>query len=526
MANPHENLIKYGLAIEQTKGECHVQPEAGKVTRRTLPLCAAVMGLCLFLFHHLINRQYGFHGDELYFIMCGNRLDWGYVDHPPFVPLVARMATDLMGVNLFALRFFPALTLGASCLLTGWLARRMGAGRWGEFIAALSFICAPVIIRAGAFLNIPCFEAFFWLLIAHFLIPICRDNKPRWWLAVGIALGFSLFNKHTTLFLGVGIAVGILITERRKDLLTPWPWLAVCLTLALFSPNLLWQYRHDWATLEFVRNLNANTMQTTSRTQFLLAQVILLNAVNVLLWIAAFRFFFRTPEGKPFRMYGGIFLTLLAIMLLFKAKVYYLAPAFPMLMAGGAVLIEKWRSPAKFAYTGALIMMALLFLPLSSPIGSLENKEDYIRRFLGFIVENPKELTFDYRFELGRPEQLAIFKKVVESLPEDDKRQCVILTSAYDTASQINLLGKDMGFPLAISGANNYYLWGPQGASGKCTIAFGYKLEFLRECFDEVTVAAEATCPWITSGNPNQPVYICRNPKAPLDQLWPKFKRY
>jgi len=496
------------------------------VRLQQLPWCAAGMGCCLFLFHLLVNRQYGFHGDELYFITCGNNLDWGYVDHPPFIALVARIATGLMGINLFALRFSPALTLGISCLLTGWLARRMGAGRFGEFLASLSFICAPMMLRAGAFLNIPCFEAFFWLATAHLLIPICRDDNPRWWPAVGIALGLSLLNKHTTLFLGVGIAMGILFTHRRRDLLTPWPWMASVLAFLIFLPNLIWQYQHGWATLEFVRNLNAHVMQSTSRIEFIATQLILLNVFNVFVWIAAFRFFFTSTEGRPYRMFGWIFLTVLTLLLMLHAKVYYLGPAYPMLMAGGAVFLERWRLRSRLALSVALITMALVFLPMACPIGTIESKEQYIRRTLGFLVNNPAELTFDFRLQLGRQEQLEVFKQVYTNLPEEDKRGCFILTNTYDIASEVNILGRTMGLPMAISGSNSYYLWGPQNATGECLIIFGYKQELLSECFNDVTTVAEATCPWITREDPVRPVFLCRNPKAPLEKLWPKFKLY
>ena len=291
-------------------------------------------------------------------------------------------------------------------------------------------------------------------------------------------------------------------------------------------PNLLWQYQHDWATFEFVRNLNTDLMQDTSRTQFIAAQIILLNAVNVFVWIAAFRFFFGSPEGRPFRMFGWIFLTVLAVMLIFQTKVYYLAPAFPVLMAGGAVVLEKWRLPAKLTFSGALVGVALLFLPLASPIGSLQNREDYIHRFLGFLTDDPRELTFDFRFQLGRQEQLAVFHKVYTSLSEEDKKQCVILAGTCDIASQVNILGRNMGLPAAIAGANSYYLWGPQGATGECVIAFGYRKELLLECFNEVTAVAEASCPWITSNDPVRQVFLCRKPKATLEQIWPKFKIY
>ena len=484
------------------------------------------MGLGLCLFHLVTSRQYGFHGDELYFIVCGNRPDWGYVDHPPFVPMVARMATDLMGINLFALRLPPALILGVSCMLTGWLARRLGAGRFGEFLAALSFLCAPMMLRAGAFLNIPCFEAFFWLVTAHLLVSLCRDNNPRWWPAIGLVLGLSLLNKHTTLFLGTGIAVGMLLTQRRRDLATPWPWAALAITFTLFLPNFLWQYRHDWATYEFVRNLNAGVMQTTPRSQFLVAQIVLMNLFNVIVWVAAFRFFFSNAAGKPYRIFAWIFLTVLAVMLLFQAKVYYLAPAYPMLMAGGAVHLERWRRPARIALSAALAGMTLFFLPMVTPVGSLEWKEQYIRKALGFLIEAPSDLTFDFRFELGRDKQIDVFQQVCEQLPEEDRRRCVILTGSYDVASEVNLLGRSRGLPEAISGANSYYLWGPRGATGDCVIAVGYDEELLRQCFDEVSVAAEMECPWITFGDPVRPVLLCRKPKAPLEQLWPKFKRY
>ena len=489
------------------------------------------MGASLFLFHLLTNRQYGFHGDELYFIVCGNRPAWGYLDHPPFVPLVARLATDLMGTNLFALRFFPALILGASCVLTGWLARRLGAGSFGEFLAALSFVFAPMMMRLGAILNIPCFEVFFWLIAVHLLVTLCQRNEPRWWQAVGVLMGVALLNKHTTLFLGTGMAVGLVLTHRRRDLATPWPWFGGAIAFLVFLPNLLWQYQHDWATLEFVRSLNANVMQNTSRAEFILAQFILMNPFNAIVWIAGFVFFFRSEAGSPYRLVGWIFPTVLTIMLVFKAKVYYLVPAYPMLMAGGAVLLERQLAGrrgyhARAALTAAIVAIGLVFLPIVTPIGSLKWKEQYISQVLRFMINDPSDLTFDFRYQLGRYEQVRAFLSVYMKLAEEEKKGCVILTNEYDTASEVNVLGAEMGLPQAISGNNSYYLWGPQGATGKCTIAFGYEEGLLKTCFEEVSVVAEAPCPWYKDIDSVRPVFLCRKPVASLQQLWPRFKSY
>lgn len=445
--------------------------------------------------------------------------------------MVAWLATELMGLNLFALRFFPALVLGASCFLTGCLARRLGAGRYGELLAALTFVCAPMLLRLGAILNIPCFEVFFWLVAAHLLVSICKYEQPRWWLAIGALCGVALLAKHTTLFLGTGMAVGIVLTPRRKDLMTPWPWAGGLLAFAIFLPNLLWQYQHDWATLEFVRSLNSTEMEQTGRIEFIAAQFILMNAFGALVWVSGLFCFLKGVAGRPYRLLGWIFVTVLAILLAFKAKVYYLAPAYPMLMAGGAMLLERKLAGARWSWLrvalpAAIAVAGVAFMPLSTPLGSLESKEQYLGKLLGFMTDDPSELTFDFRYQLGRLEQLQVFREVYEGLDEEDRKNCVILTHEYDTASEVNVLGRDLGLPKAISGNNSYYLWGPQEATGQCVIAFGYDEHLLRSCFREVSVRAETHCPWYPAGQRIRPIYLCRKPLAPFDELWPRFKRY
>ncbi|MBI5094688.1 MAG: hypothetical protein HZB26_19910 [Candidatus Hydrogenedentes bacterium] len=83
-----------------------------------------------------------------------------------------------------------------------------------------------------------------------------------------------------------------------------------------------------------------------------------------------------------------------------------------------------------------------------------------------------------------------------------------------------------MGLPDAISGNNSYYLWGSQGATGECVIAFGYKEDLLKACFQDVRVVAEAPNPWRNASRTGRPIFLCRRPVARLDALWPRFKAY
>jgi len=504
------------------------------------PWIAGGMALGLTLFHLVVNRQYGFHGDELYFLVCGNRPAFGYVDHPPLVPLVARFAVDLLGLDLFSLRLFPALALGLGCFLTGWLARRLGAGRFGAFLASLSFVATPMMIRVGAFLNIPCIEVVFWLVVAHLVVTIVKRDDPRLWLWVGVVCGVALLNKHTTLFLGTGLLAGMFMTERRRDLATPWPWLGGIAAFLIFLPNLVWQYQNDWATLAFVRRINETAMG--SPLEFVLGQVILMNLANGVVFFAGLIYFFRAPEARHYRMLGWVFVVVLVIMLLLRAKVYYLLPAYPLLMAGGAVYLERRFATgrARFvrpAIAAAVAGVGLVFVPIMAPVGTLAWKEAYISRVLGFVLDDPRDLTFDFHYQLGRYEEVEAIRDVYWTLSPEAQEVAVILTDEYDTASAVNILSEPsdiLGFPepmsrapdlpRAISGNNTYYLWGPGDATGECVIALGYDEAFLKTCFGEVHVAGEA--PDRMGDGLGKPIYVCRKPVAPLEELWPRFKAY
>lgn len=491
---------------------------------------SSIFSASLLLFHLLINRQYGFHGDELYFLVCGSRPAWGYVDHPPLVPMIARLATSCFGVTLFAFRIFPALSLALSCLLTGLLAWRLGAKRYGQVLALTAFVCAPVFLRLGAFLNIPSFELLFWLLLAHTLVTIIKTDRPEWWLLVGVLSGLSLLNKHTTLFFGTGMAVGMLLCPQRKHLATPWPWLGGMLAFLIFLPNLIWQYRHDWATLQFLEAIHAGIMQESSVPLFLVAQLIFLNVAGAAVWLAGLWFLLRSGEGRRFAQLGWIYLTLLILMLALKGKEYYLAPAYPMLFAAGGVAIERWTASRRgYAVRGLLIAgiaaVGLLLLPIFTPIGPFDAKSRYMERLTG-SPDAADIFTFDFRYEMGREQEMEALASAYSSLDPALRSDCVILANEYDMASAINVFGKRYGLPAAISGNNSYYIWGPGSASGECVIALRYKKELLDAAYARVEVCGHVPPRFLKDPAEGVPLYLCREPKVPLREQWVRFKAY
>jgi uncharacterized membrane protein len=79
----------------------------------------------------------------LYFLACGRRLAWGFVDQPPLTPALARLSDELFPGSLVGLRVWPALMAGALVVLASLTAREMRAGRTGQIAAAVSAACTP-----------------------------------------------------------------------------------------------------------------------------------------------------------------------------------------------------------------------------------------------------------------------------------------------------------------------------------------------------------------------------------------------
>jgi len=231
------------------------------------------------LVHLLVNvfarGRYGFFRDELYYAACGEHLGWGYVDHAPLVALIARITRSLLGSSLVALRFFPALAGGAKVLLAGWMARELGGRRFAQMLAALTVLLAPVYLAFDNFLSMNAFEPVFWMLCAACALRIARCGEQKLWLWFGLVGGLGILNKHSMLFFGSGILVGLLLTPERKFLRSRWIWLGGLVAMAVFLPNLIWEARHGWPTLEILRIVGEVKNTHVSPLAFILQQTLL-----------------------------------------------------------------------------------------------------------------------------------------------------------------------------------------------------------------------------------------------------------
>ena len=478
------------------------------------------------LLHFWLNSHYGYQRDELYFIACGERLAFGYVDVGPLTPWLGRLGRALLGESLFALRFFPAIAGALTVFLTGLLARQLGGGRGAQCLAALSVIIAPAWLMTGNILSLPSFEPLFWVLCANLIVHIFHSRDSRWWVALGAVAGVGLLNKPFLLFFGVGLVLGLLATPHRRYLLDKWLWIGGLAALLMNVPQLLWQHANDWPTLLFLSHMNRDVMSEIPRPVFLAGQVFYMHPINVLVWGAGLVFFF-SAAGRQYRILGWIFLTVLTLLLVAQSKIYYLAPAYPALLAGGSVFWERIASSkpwkwVKGALPAAMVLGGAATAPAVLPLLPIEKLDAYVLAATGGLLEDAYEVTGTFHDQFGWEEQVEIIAGVYSGLPEEEKQHCILFAGNFGKAGAADFYGPAHGLPRVYSVHQNYYIWGPPQEPYSTAIVWGVSREQLDLFFAEIEQVATITSE--VAIERHVLVYVCREPIVQIKDAWPALR--
>jgi Dolichyl-phosphate-mannose-protein mannosyltransferase len=479
--------------------------------------------------------HYGWFRDELYYMACGEHLAWGYVDQPPLIALISWFARHVFGNSMFDVRLLPALAGAAVVFLAGWIAREFGGGLFAQFLAALATLFAPAYLAFDSFLSMNAFEPLFWTLSALIVVHIAKGGSPSLWVLFGAVAGIGLENKHTMLVFGFAIVVGLLISDQRRLLFSKWIWIGGALALALFLPNLIWEARHGWPQIQVVRAGQEYKNYPVGPFRFFFEQVLFLQPVQLPVWLAGIVWLFAAPGGKRFRLFGWAYLIVMAIFISLHGKTYYPLPIYPILIGAGGVALENLIFAAQrrrwlaWVYCGILLIAGVVSLPFGVPLLPVDSFVRYSQilpysRTVKMERDATVELPQLYADMFGWDNMAATVARVYHTLPEAEQRSCAILAGNYGEAGAIDYYGPPLGLPKAISGHNNYYLWGPRGYSGDCVILFGENADRYANFFGEARLVATITDQYAMPSEQGIHVYICGKPGAPLAILWPNFK--
>ena len=501
---------------------------------------AALLGglsFLLFFVHMLVSGRYGYFVDELYYLACSHHLAWGYVDQAPLIAVITWLERVALGDSLPALRFLPAVAAGLKVLLTGLLVRELGGRRYAIALACVAVIAAPMYLGIDSLLTMNAFEPLFWMGCALIALKIFNGASPRLWLLFGVVAGLGLENKHSMLFFGFGLFAGLLLTKQRRHFAQPWLWLGGAIALLLFLPNVLWQMQRHFPTVELLQNVQKSGRNTELPWwAFLLVQIVIMHPLAAPVWMAGLARLLRDRAGKGWRVLGLTFLVILLCMLLLHGRIYYLAPAYPMLFAAGAVAFEEWAelrswNRLKPAYLAVLLVTGAIFAPFFYfPMLSAAQYIAY-SKFMHLAppkIENHQQgpLPQLYADQFGWKEMAQVVANAYFKLPPEERKSCAIFGQNYGQAGAIDFFGAKMGLPNAISGHQNYYYWGPRGYTGECMIVMGDNYETLSKEFDSVEKVGTVYHP-LSMPYQHFDVFLCRRPKfGSLQRIWPQLKKW
>ncbi len=511
-------------------------------SRRT-PLLAWGVAATLLLAHLLTIGRYGIFRDELYYVANGRHLAWGYVDHPPLVAVIAWITEHTLGTSVPALRVPMLLALVAVLAVLAALVRRMGGGGAAVASAWTAFALSPYYLFGFHYLSMNAPEVLWWALSALLLaratdLHLARDGRaepagPGPWLLLGVVMGLALLTKVSGLVWGAALAAALVISPARRDLRRPWPWCAVALAAVMFAPHVLWQVQHGWPTAEFVRNAQAGKITAFAPGDFLLEQLKLLGPVGALVALAglAASFSGRVAGGS---VWAVTFLVPLLVFLTQQSKPYYLMPAYPVLLAAGAVLVERWapwrRGGGRVAIL-ALVSAGVLLVPLGLPLLPPPTLQAYLRT-LGIEIASGERhaqgaLPQHFADMFGWETLADDVARVVEGLTADERARTRIYAQNYGEAGALEYFGPARGLPPVISGHNAYWFWGPgpETPDGVLVIVGGDE-EDHRKALSDVREAGRTTCTLCMPYEQDLPIFVARGLRRPLADIWPATKHF
>jgi 4-amino-4-deoxy-L-arabinose transferase-like glycosyltransferase len=487
-------------------------PMAQSASRDAMILSA--LGLATVVLHAWTGGRYGFHRDELATFDDARHLAWGFVAYPPLTPFFGRLSLLLFGTSLAGFRFFAALAEAVALMLTGLMARSLGGGRGGQLVAAAAAL--PVCLAGGSLMQYVSFDYLFWVLASWCVVRMLESEDPRWWAGIGASMGLGMMAKYSMVFFAVGLGAGLLLTPARKYLAGKWLWCGIAIALAIVSPNLIWQARHSFVSLDFLRFIHARDIRIGRTTDFLPDQL-KVTLLASLLAAAGLYFYLLSRAGRRYRALGWMYAALLLLFVIAKGRGYYLAAAYPMLYAGGAVWGEQRLASIGRGWAGAIraiawtalaldVLIAAAFTlpmaPVDSPWGkwALQHNEGF-------------------REEIGWQELVQTIAEIHRSVP-----QAAILAENYGEAGAVDLYGPRYGLPQAISGVNSFWERGYGNPPPEVVIVIGATRDSVDGSFTSCELAGHNGNRYGVENEESRDhpdIFVCRG----LRPSWPEFWR-
>jgi hypothetical protein len=482
--------------------------------------------------------SYGYFIDEFYYLACTDHLAAGYVDHPPLSIWLLWAVRTVAGDSLAAVRLVPALAGAMTIVIIGLMARRLGANRLGQVLAALAAMTGSVYHVFFSYYSMNALALLMWSAGFWLLIEIELRHAERLWLAFGGLTGVGLLNKHTFVMLPLCLALAMVLTSARRHLASRWFWLGCAVAVGLVLPNLVWQHYSGWPSIEFYCNADLFKNLATPPIEVAFQQILMMNPGAMPVWVAGLVFFLITRRGHPLRHLGLFYVGLLIFMLVGqKSRPDRIAGAYPVLLAGGGALLgELVQRPGLGWLRRVLPAMLVLAGMALAPLGLPLLPPAMLARFAATLSVVPRieqgegkmtQLPQWTAYRLGWDSYVDDVVAVAQEIPPEEHERAIILVPTYGQAGALELLGRGRDLPPVYAPQNSYYHWGPPPDSVDIAIVTGpFSEATVRSFYESVQLARVRDCEWCMPWLGRAPIWIARGQRSAWGEVWPLLKHY
>ncbi|MEV6635923.1 glycosyltransferase family 39 protein [Actinoplanes sp. NPDC051470] len=427
--------------------------------RRVRPEWYAAVALLVLLV--LTSSRYGWHRDELYFVVAGRHPAWGYPDQPVLTPLLSAGLYRLGGGSLVVLRTAAALASAVTVVLTGVIAGLLGGSERARLLASVMWAVGVAALVTGHLVSTATFDVMFTAGVIACLLKALTSGRPGWLIAAGAVLGAGLLNKLMVGFVAALICAAVLVLGPRRPLLR-WPALAGGLLAVLGAlPYLIWQTAHGWPQSAVAASIAGED----NRIAVIPIQLVLVSIFLAPFLGAGLVRLLRRGAG-PGRAFGYAYTALIVLLLLAGGKGYYAAGLMPVIVASAGIATDGWLARGRRRLRTALVGVAVAVSLVLNAINGLA-----VTPAADLQASGINELNQEAGEQVGWPEFRQAVRAAARTLPPDQRARAVVFASNYAEAAAVEL---GRGLPPAYSGHNGYAFWPPPASATGPVILLGF----------------------------------------------------
>lgn len=316
---------------------------------------------------------------ESYYWQYARHPALSYFDHPPAAAWTIRAFTRLLGESERTVRLAALAWSSVFCLFFFLAGRRLFGPRVA-LLATAAMLVTPFFSLGQTIITPDGPLAGAWIAAFYFTVRAIQDGQGAWLLAAGVATGVAGLGKYTGFLLVPQIFLALLLDPRGRRLLaSPWPWVGVALAGVVFSPVVIWNATHGWASFGFQFAKRGHEMQLepvlVGRFLGLQALVVspLLFLVLMAAMVAAVRRF-RDPAMRLCALFSvPMMLLWLAVSPFHWVKMNWAVPLYPTALLAAAALYAE-RAPrfrGLLVATVAVATLGTIYLTLMPIVPSL-----------------------------------------------------------------------------------------------------------------------------------------------------------